>query len=140
MRLIDKFLFAESRMLRDLLRLRGIRVGRRHIGTLMRKIGIRVLYTKPNTSAKHPSHRIYPYLLCHISIDRPNQVWAMDISYIPMAGGFIYLAVVIGWYTGDLQFQSGQSGHFSGLYRSTESQRYPHRANAREIGLCFLLN
>ena len=74
-------------------------IGRRHIGTLMRKMGIHALYAKPNTSAEHPGHRIYPYLLRPMSIDRPNQVWAMDITYIPMAWGFIYLAVVIDWYT-----------------------------------------
>ena len=103
MRLIDKVRldhpFARSGMLRDLLRLRGIRVGRRHIGTLMRKMGIRALYAKPNTSARHPGHRIYPYLLRHMSIDRPNQVWAMDITYSPIAQGVIYLAVVIDWFT-----------------------------------------
>ena len=103
MRLIDKLHldhpFAGSRMLRDLLYLRGIRVGRRHLGTLMRKMGIHALYAKPNTSARHPGHRTYPYLLRYMSIDRPNQVWAMDITYIPMARGFIYLAVVIDWYT-----------------------------------------
>ena len=102
MRLIDKLHldhpFAGSRMLRDLLYLRGIRVGRRHIGTLMRKMGIHALYAKLNTSARHPGHRTYPYLLRYMSIDRPNQVWAMDITYIPMARGFIYLAVVIDWY------------------------------------------
>ena len=61
----------------------GIWVGRRHTGTLMRKMGIHALYAKPNTSAKHPGHRIYPYLLRPMSIDRPNQVWAMDIILYP---------------------------------------------------------
>ena len=103
MRLIDKlhldYPFAGSRMLRDLLNLRGIRVGRRRVGRLMRLMGIEALYRKPNTSRKHPEHKIYPYLLRHLTIERPNQVWAMDITYIPMARGFVYLAAVIDWYS-----------------------------------------
>ena len=103
MRLIDKlhldYPFAGSRMLRDLLNLRGIKVGRRRVGRLMRLMGIEALYRKPNTSRKHPEHKTYPYLLRHLSIERPNQVWAMDITYIPMARGFVYLAAVIDWYS-----------------------------------------
>ncbi len=103
MRTIDKlhldYPFAGSRMLRDLLNLRGIRVGRRRVGRLMRLMGIEALYRKPNTSRKHPEHKVYPYLLRHLNVDRPNQVWAMDITYIPMARGFVYLAAVIDWYS-----------------------------------------
>jgi len=103
MRLIDKlhldYPFAGSRMLRDLLNLRGIQVGRRRVSRLMRLMGIEALYRKPNTSRKHPEHKIYPYLLRHMNIERPNQVWAMDITYIPMARGFVYLAAVIDWYS-----------------------------------------
>lgn len=62
-------------------------------------MGIEAIYRKPNTSRRHPAHPIYPYLLRHLKIDRPNQVWAMDITYIPMAKGFVYLAAVIDWYT-----------------------------------------
>lgn len=91
--------FAGSRMLRDLLRLRGIRVGRRRVRTLMRRMGIEALYRKPRTSRKHPQNPIYPYLLRGLSIDRPNQVWAMDITYIPMARGFVYLAAVVDWHS-----------------------------------------
>ena len=101
-RLIDKLHFhpyAGARMLRDLLRLRGIKVGRRRVGRLMQKIGIEALYRKPNTSRKHPENPVYPYLLGHLKVERPNQVWAMDITYIPMAQGFIYLAAVINWYS-----------------------------------------
>ncbi len=103
MRVIDtlhlEYPFAGARMLRDLLNLMGIRVGRRRVRTLMRRMGIEALYRKPNTSRKHPDHPVYPYLLRHLKVGRPNQVWAMDITYIPMARGFIYLAVVIDWYS-----------------------------------------
>ena len=103
MRKIDKLHtelpFAGARMLRDLLKLDGEKVGRKHVSTLMKKMGIEALYRKPNTSKKHPGHKIYPYLLRHLEVDRPNQVWAMDITYIPMARGFVYLAAVVDWYS-----------------------------------------
>jgi putative transposase len=91
--------FAGSRMLRDLLRQEGTPVGRKHVATLMRKMGIEALYRRPNTSRRHPEHPIYPYLLRHLSVTQPNQVWAMDITYIPMARGFVYLAAVMDWYS-----------------------------------------
>ncbi len=72
--------FAGARMLRDLLRQDGIHVGRKHVATLMRKMGIEALYRKPNTSRKHPEHLVYPYLLRGRRVTQPNQVWAMDIS------------------------------------------------------------
>jgi putative transposase len=91
--------FAGSRMLRDMMRDEGIQVGRKHVATLMRRMGIEALYRKPDTSRRHPGHKIYPYLLRHRPITASNQVWAMDITYIPMARGFIYLAAVIDWYS-----------------------------------------
>ena len=91
--------FAGARMLRDLLRQDGCTVGRKHVATLMRLMGIEALYRKANTSRRHPEHRIYPYLLRGLTFDRPNQVWAMDITYLPMARGFIYLVVVLDWAT-----------------------------------------
>ncbi len=91
--------FAGARMLRDLLRGECVAVGRRHISTLMRRMAITALYRKPNTSRKTPGRTIYPYLLRTLPITRANQVWAMDISYIPMARGFVYLAAVIDWYS-----------------------------------------
>jgi putative transposase len=91
--------FAGSRMLRDLLRLEGVHVGRKHVATLMRKMGIAALYQRPNTSRKHPENPVYPYLLRHLAITRPNQVWAMDITYIPMRKGFVYLAAVVDWHS-----------------------------------------
>jgi putative transposase len=91
--------FAGARMLRDLLRQDGYAVGRKHVATLMRMMGIEALYRKANTSRRHPEHRIYPYRLRGLTINRPNQVWAMDITYLPMARGFVYLAVVLDWAT-----------------------------------------
>lgn len=100
---IDKlhmeFPFAGSRMLQGLLVQEGFKVGRLHIATLMKRMGIEALYRKPNTSKPAPGHKIYPYLLRKLLITRPNQVWAMDITYIPMARGFIYLAAVLDWFT-----------------------------------------
>jgi putative transposase len=91
--------FAGSRMLRDMLSHQGLEVGRRHVRTLMRRMGIEAIYRKPNTSKPAPGHRIYPYLLRGLAITRPNQVWAMDITYIPMARGFVYLAAVVDWFS-----------------------------------------
>lgn len=101
MRAIDElhleYPFAGARMLRGLLRAQGFDVGRRHVATLMKKMGIEAIYRRPNTSRKHPSHPIYPYLLRGLTIDRPGHVWAMDITYIPMARGFVFLAAVLDW-------------------------------------------
>jgi len=91
--------FAGSRMLRDLLRQQGVDAGRLHIGTLMTKMGIEAIYRKRNTSKPAPGHKIYPYLLRDVAVTRPNQAWAMDISYIPMARGFVYLAAVVDWFS-----------------------------------------
>jgi putative transposase len=91
--------FAGARMLRGLLVQEGIKVGRRHVSTLMRKMGIEALYRRPNTSRKHPQHVVFPYLLRDLTIDRANHVWAMDITYIPMRKGFVYLAAVLDWAT-----------------------------------------
>ena len=103
MRRIDEmhleYPFAGSRMMRGLLRQEGLSSGRRHIATLMRRMGIEALYRKPNTSRRRPGHAVYPYLLRGFEVSRPNQVWAMDITYIPMARGFVYLAAVMDWHS-----------------------------------------
>ena len=91
--------FAGSRMLRDLLRLEGQPVGRKHVRTLMKKMGVEAIYRKPNLSKRHDAHLIYPYLLRNLAISRPNQAWATDITYIPMRRGFVYLVAVIDWYS-----------------------------------------
>ena len=93
------FPFAGSRMLRDLLVAEGFTIARLHVSTLMKRMGIEALYRKPNTSKPTPGHKIYPYLLRKRPITRPNQVWAMDITYIPMARGFVYLAAVVDWFS-----------------------------------------
>jgi putative transposase len=87
--------FMGARMLRDQLRREGIQVGRRHIATLMRRMGIQALAPQPGTSKRAPGHKIYPYLLRKLAIKRPNQVWALDTTYIPMARGFVYLTAVV---------------------------------------------
>jgi len=92
-----QFPFAGSRMLRGLLAGEGIKVGRRHVRTLMKRMGIEALYRRPRTTKPEPGHKIYPYLLRDMAITRPNHVWAMDITYIPMARGFVYLAAVLDW-------------------------------------------
>ena len=89
--------FAGARMLRDLLRREGQAIGRRHVATLMRRMGITAVYRRPHTSQRHPAHTVYPYLLRHLEITRPNHVWAADITYIPMARGFVYLCAVLDW-------------------------------------------
>jgi putative transposase len=91
--------FAGSRMLRDLLRLQGVTVGRKHVATLMRRMGIEALYQRPRTTQSHPGHVVFPYLLRDREITAPNQVWAMDITYLPMRRGFLYLAAVLDWAT-----------------------------------------
>jgi putative transposase len=98
-RLHLEFPFAGSRMLRGLLAAEGYEIGRRHVKTLMKRMGIEALYRRPRTTKPEPGHKIYPYLLRGLEIFRPNQVWAMDITYIPMARGFVYLAVVLDWFS-----------------------------------------
>jgi putative transposase len=103
MRRIDElhldYPFAGSRMMRDLLRGEGIAIGRERVASMMRRMGIEALYRRPNTSKPAPGHKIYPYLLRGMDVVRPNQAWAMDITYIPMAHGFVYLAAVLDWFS-----------------------------------------
>ena len=98
-RLHLEYPFAGSRMLQGLLVAEGSKIGRRHVRTLMRRMGIEALYRRPRTTTPEPGHKIYPYLLRGMEITRPNQVWAMDITYIPMARGSVYLAVVLDWFS-----------------------------------------
>src|SRR6266853_4153469 len=103
MRRIDElhldYPFAGSRMLRDLLRGEGVEIGRGRVITMMKRMGIEAIYRRPNTSKAAPGNKIYPYLLRGLTVDRPGQVWAMDITYIPMARGFVYLAAVLDWFS-----------------------------------------
>jgi len=91
--------FAGARMLRDLLKLEGHKIGRKHTATLMGRMGIEAIYRHRNTSKPHPAHRAFPYLLRERVIDRPNQVWATDITYLPMAQGFMYLTAILDWHS-----------------------------------------
>jgi putative transposase len=103
MRRIDElhlnYPFAGSRMLRDFLRADGVDIGREKVVAMMRRMRIEAVYRRPNTSKSAPCHKVYPYLLRGMKIERPNQVWAMDITYIPMARGFVYLAAVVDWFS-----------------------------------------
>ncbi len=103
MRRIDElhldYPFAGSRMLRDLLRGEGVSIGRQRVATMMKRMGIEAIYRRPNTSKPAPGHKIYPYLLRGVAVERPNQAWAMDITYVPMARGFVYLAAVVDWFS-----------------------------------------
>jgi putative transposase len=101
MRLIDEaFLeypfYGARQMVRHLRRL-GWCIGRKRVRRLMRKIGLAPIYQAPKTSEPHPQHKIYPYLLRHLAIERPNQVWCADVTYIPMRRGFLYLVAIMDW-------------------------------------------
>ena len=87
--------FMGARMLRRMLVREGLKVGRRHVSTLMQRMGIEALCPQPGTSKAHPGHKIYPYLLRRLAITQSNQVWALDTTYIPMARGFVYLTAVV---------------------------------------------
>lgn len=91
--------FLGSRRVQDELGRAGLRVNRKKIRRLMRAMGIAALYPKPRTSTPASGHRIYPYLLRDVAVTRPNQVWASDITYIPMAHGFMYLVAVLDWFS-----------------------------------------
>lgn len=91
--------FAGARMLRDLLRQENHNVGRSKVARPMRLMGIEALYRKPRTTKRYPGHKVYPYPLRNMLVTRPNQAWAMDTAYLPMVKGFVYLAVVVDWYS-----------------------------------------
>ena len=103
MRIIDELYLQNpssgSRSLSRQLRRQGKKVNRKKVQRLMRLMGIEAVYPKPRTTRPHPQHKVYPYLLRDLTIDRPNQVWACDITYIPMARGFMYLVAVMDWYS-----------------------------------------
>jgi len=101
MRLIDeihmKYPYMGSRSIRDQLQDKGHRVGRQHVGTLMKKMGIAAMYRKPRLSKPHPDHKVYPYLLRGLEITTANHCWSADITYLPMARGFCYLVAIMDW-------------------------------------------
>jgi putative transposase len=103
MRIIDELYLENpssgSRTISRQLRRQGKKVNRKRVQRLMRRMGIEAVYPKPRTSRPHPQHKIYPYLLRNLTIDRSNQVWAADITYIPMDRGFMYLVAIIDWHS-----------------------------------------
>ncbi len=103
MRLIDEqFMetpYYGSRQITKILRRLGFCVGRKRVRRLMRKMGLQAIYQRPKTSQPHPEHRVYPYLLRNLTIDRPNQVWCADITYIPLRRGYLYLVAIMDWYS-----------------------------------------
>jgi putative transposase len=103
MRVIDETYLAYpvfgSRQMTRWLRRQNHKVNRKRVRRLMQQMGLEAIYRKPNLSRKHPQNPVFRYLLRRLVIDRPNQVWAMDITYIPIQGGFIYLCAVIDWYS-----------------------------------------
>ena len=103
MRLIDEQFLGEpswgARQMARYLRRLGYCVGKKRVRRLMRKMGLMPIYQRPRTSKPHPEHKVYPYLLRGLSIDRPNQVWCADITYIPMRRGFLYMVAIMDWYS-----------------------------------------
>jgi len=103
MRVIDEVYLAQpvfgSRQMTRWLRRQGYEINRKRVRRLMRLMGLEALYPKPNLSRPRPGQQIYPYLLRHLAVTRPNQVWAMDITYVPIQGGYIYLCAVIDWFS-----------------------------------------
>ena len=91
--------FYGSRRMVSVLRREGEAVNRKRVRRLMRLMGLEAIYQKPNTSRRHPEHKVYPYLLRDLVIDRPNQVWCADITYIPLSKGFVYLVAVMDWFS-----------------------------------------
>jgi putative transposase len=124
--------FAGSRMLRDMLNREGVPIGRRHVASLMKRMGIAAIYRRPNSSKPAPGHKIYPYLLRGTKIDRPDQVWATDITYIPMARGFVYLVAIVDWFSRRVLAHrvSITLGPRSGPRRTSASTRWKRRSAA----------
>jgi putative transposase len=135
MRRIDElhleFPFAGSRMLRDLLRQEGFKIGRQHVGPLMKTMALEAIYRRPSTSKPALGHKIYPYLLRKLAIVRPNQVWATDISYIPMARGFVYLVAIVA--LRQAQEVQPQGSGLAGV--DHDESRFLCRGSGRRIGV-----
>ena len=101
-RIDEQFLetpFYGSRQMQRHLNNQGIAVGRARVRRLMRKMGLMAIYQKPRTSVPHPEHKVYPYLLRGLQIDRPDHVWCADITYVPMNRGFLYLVAIMDWHS-----------------------------------------
>ncbi|BCG97408.1 hypothetical protein MesoLj131a_62720 [Mesorhizobium sp. 131-2-1] len=123
--------FAGAQMLRALLRRAGVVVGRRHVETLMKRMGISAIYRRPNKSKPAAGHKIYPYLLRGRKIARPNHVWTVDVSYIPMRRGFVYVAAVVDVFSGGC-WPIGSQSRWRRRFASKRSRRpWPDMADPR---------
>jgi len=91
--------FLGSRKMRDYLRRQGYKMNRKRVQRLMKKMGLASVAPKPNTSLRNKAHPVYPYLLRELTINRANQVWCTDITYIPLRGGFVYLVAIMDWHS-----------------------------------------
>ena len=131
-------------MLRGLLVAEGCKIGRRHVKTLMQRMGIEALYRRPRPTKPEPGHKIYPYLLRGLAITRPNQVWAMDMT-IAMARGFVYLAVALDWFSRRVGVAAARlrwrrrsaSRRWRTPWRATASRRYSTPTRAQFTGQTF---
>lgn len=125
-----------SRKMRVHLRYQGYQVNRKRVQRLMRTMGIQAVYPRPRTSIPGDGHKIYPYLLKGLRIDQPNQVWATDISYIPLARGFMYLVAIIDWYSrnaGDFQHRPGRPVHQQSLHRRSQGPWHPDQHGRQRL-------
>jgi len=98
-RVFTKYPFFGSRQIAAYLRREGTVVGRHRVRRLMAKMGLEAIYKRPRTSKPHPQHPVYPYLLRQMQIDRPNQAWCADITFVPVKNGFLYLVAIMDWAT-----------------------------------------
>src|SRR2546429_543091 len=119
-----------SRRLQVALFREGVSVGRRRVRRLMRKLGLWAVRPKPNTSKRHPGHKVYPYLLRGKTIDQPNQVWAADITYIAMRQGFLYLVAIIDWATRRVLSWRLSNTLTAGVFVAGPSEGLPRRGKA----------
>ena len=142
---LDMPWYGSRQMVRHLRR-QGVHIGRRRVRRLMTKMGLSPIYQRPRTSDPHPQHRIYPYLLRHLVVERPNQVWCADITYIPMRRGFLYLVAIMDWATRkvlawrlsntmDVSFLRRGIGGSVGALRSTRHLQYRSRQPVHQLRL-----
>jgi putative transposase len=138
MRQIDEMYLKDptsgSRSMKRQFKRQGQRVNRKRIQRLMRLMGIEAIYPKPHTSRPHPEHRIYPYLLRDLTIDRPGQVWAADITYVPMARGFMYLVAIMDWHSRKiLSWRISNTYDAPGIFNTDQGAQFTSKAFTQEL-------